>query len=407
MAFTLRHLCAALALALATGSVHAALDDTAMAPQNSDAKAVYWQGHDALKRGDFNAALTQFRDLETRLRQVEPAAADAAIYWQAYALAQSRRGAEARTAVERLHRDYPASRWGGDADALLRESSPRAADAPKAAADSDADDLAAIAIDGLLSASPERALPLLHKVLDGNYSTKVKKRALFVLSQTGDDGAIETLEKLASGGDASLQKEAIQMLGISGEPRAMQALERIHGKTTDPKLRRDLLHAFMVAGEDDTLLRIARTDTDPDQRTEAVHLLGAMGANAELKTLFDATTDKDVRRAVMKAYGISGDIPALTAIASAPGDEDLRIEAIESLGVAGGGDALISLYPRANTPELREAVLKGLLISGNSKGLLELYKTETDLDTKKRMLRTLSVMGDDTALDAIEDALQP
>src|SRR3954471_7845091 len=43
--------------------------------------------------------------------------------------------------------------------------------------------LALAALEGLMSQPPERALPILKKVLAGSQSTLVKRRALFVLSQ--------------------------------------------------------------------------------------------------------------------------------------------------------------------------------------------------------------------------------
>lgn len=399
MRFTPLKIALALALAVATGGAHAALNDAAMAPTGSDAKAVYWDGHEALKRADWDAALKRFRDLEDRLRRDEPAAADAAVYWQAYTLTRAGRDGEARSTIERLHRQYPKSRWGSEADTLLGDK------APNKSGD-DADALAEVAIDGLLSAPPERAVPLLKKVLAGNYTPKVKKRALFVLSQTGDPSAIQSIEALALNGEGSLRREAIHMLGISGDPAAMQALERIYTGSKDTDTRRYLLNAFMVANERDTVLRIARTDADPVMRTEAVQMLGVMNATSELQAIFDADKDPDVRRAVLRAFGIAGDVPALSVIAGGNGDEALRVEAIHGIGIAGGADALVGLYAKADSPRIRDAVLQGLMVSGKSDAVLQLYRGAKDVEDKKRILRTLTLMGDDSAVDAIEEVLK-
>ena len=408
MTFSLRPLSLALALLCAGGNVFAAVDDTAMAPQNADAKAVYWQGHDALKRADFDGAIAHFRALEARLQREEPAAADAAIYWQAYALVQAQQRSEARKTITRLHRDYPQSRWNAEADALLRnDASAPAAGGKVSSAQADADELASVAIDGLLSAPPERALPLLRKVLDGDYTPKVKRRALFVLSQSGDASAVDTLEKVATDArDPALQSEAIRMLGLSGDAKALAVLERMYGTTKSAPARRELLQAFMLADRQDIVLRVARNETDPAQRIEAVQLLGVMGANAELKELYAASKDVDTQRAILSAYGISGDTAALSAVAIAPGDESVRMQAIEGLGIAGGGAELARIYPQLQTSALRQAAVHGLMIGGDSTALLGLYRVEKDPETKKHMLRTLGLMGDDAAIDAIEAALQ-
>src|SRR3954467_407775 len=119
-------LAAALMLALGTHSAIAASEGD-MAPADKASNQLYWDGQAALKKSDWNAALKHFQDLEKLLRQKEPKSADAALYWEAYTLVQAKRPAEAKTATDRLHREFPQSRWAKDADSLVRESRPAAA----------------------------------------------------------------------------------------------------------------------------------------------------------------------------------------------------------------------------------------------------------------------------------------
>ena len=143
-----------------------------MAPSDQQLNQLYWQGHEALKNSDWNGALKRFTDLEKQLREKEPRSADAAIYWQAYALMQAKRATEAKAAVDRLHHDFPNSRWNKDADGLLRQT--QTATARDASVDDE--DIAEVAVEGLLNAPPERAVPLLKKVLQSQHSEKVKKQ---------------------------------------------------------------------------------------------------------------------------------------------------------------------------------------------------------------------------------------
>ncbi|MGB5689186.1 MAG: hypothetical protein WBM45_07905, partial [Woeseiaceae bacterium] len=46
----------------------------------------------------------------------------------------------------------------------------------------DQDSLKMAALEALITAPPERALPIVNKVLAGNNSTEIKERALFLLS---------------------------------------------------------------------------------------------------------------------------------------------------------------------------------------------------------------------------------
>ena len=93
----------AAALASATAAAplmaHGLMADEAMAPSDKQLNELYWQGQEALKQSDWNGALKRFAELEQQMRAKEPQNADAAIYWQAYALMQAKRTTEAKTAV--------------------------------------------------------------------------------------------------------------------------------------------------------------------------------------------------------------------------------------------------------------------------------------------------------------------
>ena len=93
-------LAAALMLALGTHSAAAASEGD-MAPADKAANTLYWDGQASLKKGDWNAALKHFQDLEKLLRQKEPQSADAALYWEAYTLVQAKRTTEAKAAIDR------------------------------------------------------------------------------------------------------------------------------------------------------------------------------------------------------------------------------------------------------------------------------------------------------------------
>ena len=103
-------LAAALMLALGTHRAYAASEGD-MAPADKASNQLYWDGQASLKKGDWTTALKHFQDLEKLLRQKEPQSADAALYWEAYTLVQAKRTAEAKTAIDRLHREYGDALW--------------------------------------------------------------------------------------------------------------------------------------------------------------------------------------------------------------------------------------------------------------------------------------------------------
>ena len=397
-------LAAALALALGSRVVSAASEGD-MAPADKASNQLYWDGQASLKKGDWNAALKHFQDLEKLLREKEPKSADAALYWEAYTFVQAKRTTEAKSTIERLHREFPNSRWSKDADALLQQTRPASAKTDNA--NSDDEELADIAVEGLMNAPPERALPLLKKVLQSNHSLKTKKRALFVLSQLGDDAALDVvIDTAKSSSDPELRAEAIRMLGVSGDDRAIARLREIYASSKDAHEKRQIIEAWLVADRKDLVLASARNEPDPSVRAKAIETLGALDASDELKQLFDTTQDADNRRAIIQALGVAGNTQGLAEIAGdAKLPEDMRAEALQSLGVAGADDKLVQLYQHADTPKLREAALQGLLVAGDSDAVLQLYRQAKTVDEKKALLRILTTMNDDDAINAIEAEL--
>ncbi|HEX6832081.1 MAG TPA: HEAT repeat domain-containing protein [Rudaea sp.] len=394
----------AAALLIATADAPAA-GDAEMAPADKQLNQLYWQGQEALKDSDWNAALQRFSDLEKQLRAREPQSVDTAIYWQAYALAQARRGTEAKAAVERLHRDFPKSRWGKDADALLRTAQPAATRTTDAG---DAD-MAEAAVESLLNAPPDRALPLLKKVLQSQHPDKVKKRALFVLSQIDAPGALDAVVDVAkNGGDRELREEAIRMLGVSGNERAIERLRELYAGSPDARQKGVIVQAWLTADRKDLILAAARTETDAAARREAIRALGALDAATELKQLFDATSDAANRREIVQALGVAGNVSALAAIADSQQPDEIREDALHALGVAGdegGKEALVKLYPKLTSPRLREAALQGLLIAGDTAALLALYKQAKSKEEKQALLRTITATDSEAALNLIEAEL--
>jgi HEAT repeat protein len=375
-------------------------------PTDKASNALYWQGQTALKQSDWSTALQRFVELEKLLRKNEPTSVDTALYWEAYTLTQAKRTAEAKSTIERLRREFPDSRWTRDADELLAQMQP----ATKLNSGGLDDDLADIAVQGLLSAPPERALPLLKKVLASDRPLKVKKRALFVLSQLDTDEAIKVvLDAAKSSREPELRHEAIRMLGVSGDKAAIEHLATLYASSTNASEKRDVIEAWLIAGREDLVLKAARDESDPAVRRKAIETLGAMGASNELRQLFDATKDEGNRRGIIQSLGVAGNTSALTAIA---GNTNLpqkeRIEAMRALGIAGdhgGQAALVDLYAKADTPALRDAILQGLLIAGDTDAVKKLYRSARTTEEKKALLHILVAMDDEHAIDIIEQEL--
>lgn len=232
------------------------------------------------------------------------------------------------------------------------------------------------ALEALIAAPPERALPLATKVLDADNTNDVKAAALFVLSQIELAEAQEKLLDVARSGNPELSTEAVRMIGIGGNPDALAGLGALYS-TGDGTLRAAVLEAYLIAGDTDAVYEIAANAGSADEFGAAVQMLGAMGATEELRTLSETS--------------------GYTA------------ELIQALGIAGGDDVnetLMSLYRSAETGEIRSAALEGMLISGHGEGVLELYRESNDVNEKRELLQMLAIMDSDLVLEVIDAALE-
>lgn len=267
----------------------------------------------------------------------------------------------------------------------------------------DLEELKIAAIEALISAPPERALPLVNKVLAGNHSDELKERALFILSQINQEGAQATLLEFAQNSSGELQEEAIRMIGIGGNDEALDNLNAIY-ENGDSEAREAVLEAFMIAGKKDAVYQLALSATGDDYE-EAVDMLAVMGAQEELREL---RRQNGASEALIDAYAISQDLDALRELALDGSDPEMQVQAIEAMGIVSGNEVdtlLVQIYRDASTNDIREAALDGMLVSGNDSGILELYRSSDDPGMKKEMLEYLVVMGSDEVWVLIDAAL--
>lgn len=267
------------------------------------------------------------------------------------------------------------------------------------------EELAIAALEGLMAQPPDRALPILKKVLAGSQSTLVKRRALFVLSQVDSQEARDILLQTARSSNAELRQEAIRSLGIGGDPKALDALKQIYD-SGDAEAKQNVLQAWLIAGRKDAVYEVAANAKSEEEASEAIRMLGAMGASEELRRLGERAKPTS---GLLDAYAISGDLASLRKIAEGGGDAAMRVDAVRRIGIIGtdaARTALRDIYTGGTDGSVKDAALQGMLIAGDDKGVLELYRVAKTSDEKRALLRTLTMMGSDAALEAIDATLE-
>jgi HEAT repeat protein len=399
---------AAVVVLLGAGSLRAQSDE-ALAERDQDraerAADHYERAMDLVDDGQWKAAVDAFQQV---VRENE-GRADAALYWQSYAWQKLGKAQEALATLAALRSGYPKSRWLKEAGALELEIKSRGGRPPDIVSIED-EELKLIAIQNLMHMDSAQALPLLQKILESPKSSpKLRDKALFVLSQSGTPQARDLLLRAAKG-DAypGLQRKAIQNLGIFGGGDNAAALAEIYGATADASVKRAVLQAYMVSGQRDRLLALAKGEADASLRRDAIQQLGVMGASDEVWQMY-AGGDRETKKAVLQALFVGGNAGRLVELSRTEKDPELRRDAIQHLGLVGSGEAtaaLEQLYAGDTDRRVRGAVLQAFFVQGNAKRLIEIARTEKDPELKRKAVQHLSVMGHPDATKFLLEILE-
>ena len=363
--------------------------------------SLYAQGQKQLDERSWVAAQKTFKSLINKKTSKQ----DAALYWLAYAQFHNSQNQAALKTVSRLSDDFPKSRWLDDAEALAVEIKDRLGDS----AEINDDEMKLYAIDSLMNSSSKKTIPLLTKIINGKSSSRIKKRALFVLSQTESPEAFETIANLAiNSKNETLQKYAIETLGVSGSKQAVEKLRDIYGKTDVTNTKLNILNSLMVADESDLLTSLARTEKQAELKNKAIRMLGVMSENQTLKAMYSEKGFTDYRESILHSLAIGDGADEIFEIVNSEKDRSLTLAAIRKIGILGEnkvGSRLTELYKNKSDVDVRIAIIHALFIQSNAKSIIALLKEEKDPALKRQMLRKLSLMGDDESVDFFGEIL--
>jgi tetratricopeptide (TPR) repeat protein len=366
---------------------------------------LYDQGREAIEEGRYERAIDRFN----RLIELKTSRTDAALYWKAYSFAKLGQRAEALSTLSDLQKQFVDSRWSKDARSLEVEVR-QASGQTVSPASQDDDELKLMALRGIMQSDPEQAYPIIEKMLSGPNSPRVKDRALFVLSQSRGARARDIIASVAKGNsNPDLQLKAIRYLGIMNGTENRQLLADVYKGSPDPAVKRAILRSFMVAGDRERLLSVARTETTPELRGEAVQQLGVMHAGAELGELYQTESSADVKKRILQAMFVGGQSGKLIELARGEKDPELRKTAIRNLGLmrsAGAADTLTSIYGSDSSPDVRKAVVNALFLQNNAKALVDLARAEKNAELKKEIVSKLSIMKSKEATDYLLELLK-
>src|SRR5436309_1625797 len=376
------------------------LDPQTAEKANAHEDELYQSAKDALDNGEYDNAIKQFDEVVKNHGRK----ADGALYWKAYALNKAGNKAQALTAIGELRKNYPKSNWLRDAGAL--EQDIRGGGNPENISD---EELKLLAIQSLMNSDPEKAVPLLEKIIMGNYSPKLKERALFVLSQSGSEKAQQILMRLAKANNQpDLQKRAIRNLGMNGNDRNRAVLKEIYNSSTDMGVKKSVFQAWLMCGCKEDVASLAKTEKNPELRREAIRYLGMMGGRAELLDFYKNSPDVETRKDAVGAMLMCGCARELAEIVQTEKDPEVLDKAINTLGLVGGEESLAALTKAYNSQAdvaTKKKVINALFLHGAGKEMVALAKKETNPELKRSLISKMSLMSSPEISDYMMEIL--
>jgi hypothetical protein len=367
---------------------------------------MYEGGREALDDDQYDKAEAEFG----QLAQMNGPQTDAALYWKAYAENRQGKRDSALATVAEFKRRFPQSRWLRDLNALELEVKQSTGQAPHPEAQED-HELRMLALQGLLNSDPEKAIPLLGKVLNSaSASPKEKSQALFILAQRGSPEAREILSQVAKGqSNPDLQHKAIQYLGMFNSAESRKTLSEVYASSQDTSIKRAILRSYMMSGDREHLFEAAKNEKDDDVKREAIRQLGLVHGLNELQQLYRSDNSPAVRRELLQAFFLAGDASKLLEVAQSDKAPELRRSAIRNLGLLHSEDsakALQGIYAKESDRGVKEEVLNAYFLQGNAAAIVAIARSEKDPQLKKTAVSKLSIMHSKEATDYLMELLQ-
>jgi hypothetical protein len=179
---------------------------------------------------------------------------DAALYWLAYALQRQEKFARADKVLGRLIKEFPASNWAADAQALRAELAPHLGNSQLLADESgqsENEEAKLVALRALFRSNQGQALARASEVFrpDSGVGKSFKESVIMLLGRNTGAGTLPLLSDIARREpDAALRSAAISWLGASGDESVLGTLRELALESDDAEIAQAALSAILKQG---------------------------------------------------------------------------------------------------------------------------------------------------------------
>ena len=204
------------------------------------------------------------------------------------------------------------------------------------------------ALDRLMVTDATRVIPILKQIVLASENAREASRALFVLAQSGEPEARQTVVQVAMLASEPVRIAAVKELGRFGGPDASQDLMRVYA-SSDLAVKMQVVTSLGERAERTALLQIAKSEKDPSVKATAILTAGQAGGPEV----------KEQLRLLYKQVGMDAKRPIILGLFSA------RAE-----------DELIRIADEEKDPQLRAEVLMRLRLLGTPRAKAYLQKAD-------------------------------
>lgn len=310
-----------------------------------------------------------------------------------------------------------------------RGSNSSSASQGQVACDEEEQAMRATALSALLHLDPERARPILQEVLRtrDECAAELRAQAVFILAdQGGDDPAtVDLLLDLAHRNpdpDPEVREAAVFWLSQTGRDEAVDALiEILRSGTADTEVAEQAIFALGQTGNPrafETLRDFAAdSDADLELREGAIFWLGQhdQGGAGFLRSLYSSLDDADLKEGVLHSVAQSGTPEAMEWLMGRALDpqEDIEVRktALFWAGQAGLTPAqALDLYRSSTDTELREQaifVLTQVADDGEAvEALMEIARTEENPELRQNAVFWLGQSDDPRVVEFLMELIR-
>jgi len=366
-------------------------------------------------------------------------AAGNALYWQAFARYKLHKTSELKMAAEllRLQQEkYAESETAPDGEALLARLYGELAQRGEAHAVREIHELSddemqreatrVAALEALMRMDPDKALPILEKIVTGEkeVSEDMRRHSVFILCRMEDERSENLLiDMMQKTDDPQMLSELVMCLSMKDSDRALDAIVDLFQRVDDPELDQAAMFAIGRHGGEKAfgvLVEIVRDpNNDTELRRQAMFGISQTGRDQDITELaveiLKSDQDPEMLEAALFALtrveGEVSDQVFMDFINNPQADEDLRARALFFAAQRGQLDLALlrQIYAKAESRDMKRQICHVITRMDDKEAgldaLIEIVRMENDPEIKQEAVFWISRFDSDRAAEFLLEVI--